>query len=128
VDTFNAKSEAFCKDVVPSLVRPKALEELRSHQASGATVVVISASAENWVKPWCVSNNINCLATQLEVKNNQITGSISGFNCYGAEKEKRIRGCYDLSSFSEIVAYGDSRGDLEMLALANQQHYKPFRI
>jgi phosphoserine phosphatase len=26
-----------------------------------------------------------------------------------------------------IIAYGDSRGDQEMLAYANQGYYKPFR-
>lgn len=128
VENFNQKSADFCKHVVPALIRPKALTQIRQYLEEGSTVVVISASAENWVRPWCSAHGLNCLATQLEIKNNRITGNISGFNCYGAEKEKRIRACYALSDFDEIIAYGDSRGDLEMLALANQQHYKPFRI
>ena len=128
IDVFNLKCEEFCSSVVPNLIRPDALKEIRNHQAAGATVVVISASAENWVRPWCSAFGINCLATQLEIKNGTITGKINGFNCYGVEKEKRIRSCYQLSDFGEVVAYGDSRGDLEMLALASQQHYKPFRI
>ena len=32
------------------------------------------------------------------------------------------------SSGKWIVAYGDSRGDKEMLAFADKGHYKPFRI
>jgi HAD superfamily phosphoserine phosphatase-like hydrolase len=108
-------------------VRPKALIEIREHQATGAKVIVVSASAENWVQPWCAQHNIECLATKLEVINNKITGRISGFNCYGAEKENRIRSCFELKDYEEIIAYGDSGGDLEMLALAQQQHYKPFR-
>ena len=107
---------------------PKALAEVQRHIAEGTTVVVISASAENWVRPWCAINGLNCLATQLEVKDGKLTGKISGANCYGVEKERRIKECYTLTNYDEVIAYGDSSGDLQMLALANQQHYKPFRI
>jgi phosphatidylglycerophosphatase C len=124
---FNARCKEFCDSIVPGLVRKKALEEIKRHQEEGATVVVISASAENWVRPWCEQHQLNCLATKLEATGKTLTGRIEGFNCYGSEKEKRIRSCYNLNDYNEIVAYGDSRGDLEMLALAQQQHYKPFR-
>lgn len=124
---FKEKCHQFCAQVVPSLIRKKALPEIRNHQANGAKVIVVSASAENWVRPWCEQHNLECLATKLEVVNHKITGKISGFNCYGIEKENRIRSCFDLRDFEEIIAYGDSGGDLEMLALAHQQHYKPFR-
>lgn len=128
IQEFDAMSDRFCREVVPRLIRPKALAEIQKHMAEGTTVVVISASAENWVRPWCVANGLNCLATQLVVVDGKITGRINGFNCYGPEKEKRIRACYQLEYFDEIFAYGDSRGDKEMLALAKQQHYRPFRI
>jgi phosphatidylglycerophosphatase C len=127
LEVFNRKSEQFCSEVLPALIRPDALKEIQAHLQSGATVAVISASAENWVRPWCNQYKLNCLATQLESVGNILTGKIAGLNCYGAEKEKRIRECYNLSEFDEVIAYGDSRGDLEMLALAQRQHYKPFR-
>jgi phosphatidylglycerophosphatase C len=128
VQTFNQKCREFSETKVPGLIRPKALQEINKHLQDGSTVVVISASAENWVRPWCEKNQLNCLATQLQILDGKLTGKIEGFNCYGAEKERRIRECYTLTDFEEIVAYGDSKGDLEMLALAQQQHYKPFRV
>ena len=124
---FDSLAYKFCHDVVPKLIRPGALQAIQKHIAEGATVVVISASAENWVRPWCEKYGLNCLATKLQVKNGIITGKIDGFNCYGPEKEKRIRACYNLKDYDEVFAYGDSRGDLEMLALAKEQFYKPFR-
>jgi phosphatidylglycerophosphatase C len=127
LERFNLISEQFCEKVLPALIRPDALKTINDYKASGATVVVISASAENWVEPWCRKNGIPCLATQLEISNNRLTGKIKGVNCYGAEKEKRIRACYNVADFEEVIAYGDSKGDLEMLALASQQFYKPFR-
>lgn len=128
INTFNSKCEEFTTKVVPALIRPKALEEIRAHQNANATVVVVSASAENWVAPWCASLNLNCMATRLEVKDNKLTGRITGANCYGPEKERRIRECFNLSEYEEIYAYGDSSGDSEMIALATNKHYKPFRV
>jgi phosphatidylglycerophosphatase C len=127
IDDFNRKSDAFCKQVVPNLIRPKALAEIERHRMEGATVVVVSASAENWIAPWCRAAGLDCIATQLQVVDNKLTGKINGFNCYGPEKENRLRSCYALDEFEEVYAYGDSRGDTEMLALAQQRFYKPFR-
>jgi HAD superfamily hydrolase (TIGR01490 family) len=127
VAIFNERCDHFCRNVLPALIRPKALAEIEAHRKENSSIAVISASAENWVRPWCQENGLGCLATQLETADGKLTGRIKGFNCYGAEKERRIRECYVLSDYDEIVAYGDSRGDLEMLSLARTQHYKPFR-
>lgn len=128
INKFDEQCKAFTRTVIPKLIRPKALEEINAHKRDNATVVVISASAENWVRPWCEEQGIGCLATVLDVADQKITGKIKGFNCYGPEKPRRIRECYNLDEYDDIFAYGDSRGDLEMLALAKHQHYKPFRM
>ncbi len=127
IQKFDQKGREFCEQIVPKLVRPGALSAIEEHRRAGATIVVISASAENWVRPWCDEAGLECLATQLEVVDGKLTGRIEGLNCYGPEKENRIRACYNIEEYDEVVAYGDSRGDLEMLALANQQYYRPFR-
>lgn len=124
---FNAKCLEFSRKALPSLIRPAAREAIETYRRENATIAVVSASAENWVKPWCDENRILCLATQLEVNQGIITGKISGRNCYGDEKVCRIKERFDLSAFSEVIAYGDSAGDKEMLALAHRKYYKPFR-
>ena len=127
MEDFNRKCFNFSTVILPSLVRPEAQKSIDQYRGEQATIAVVSASAENWVKPWCDKNGIICLATRLDVKNGVITGKILGRNCYGDEKACRIREYFNLSDFSEVIAYGDSRGDREMLALAHEQHYKPFR-
>jgi HAD superfamily hydrolase (TIGR01490 family) len=127
VSKFNKKCFAFSEKYMHKLVRPGALDAIRQHQKAGADVAVVSASAENWVKPWCDQHNLICISTKLEVKENRLTGKILGKNCHGPEKVCRIKENFDLSHYNEIIAYGDTAGDNEMLALANLKHYKPFR-
>lgn len=126
-ESLNATGAEFARAVIPGLVRPGALEAIEKYRRDHATIAVVSASAENWVKPWCDAHNITCIATRLEVHSGSITGRILGKNCHGDEKVCRIRQHFDLSLFDHIIAYGDTSGDKEMLALAHESHYRPFR-
>jgi HAD superfamily hydrolase (TIGR01490 family) len=127
LEDFNARCKEFSLKIIPKLIRKDALETIQQLKREHATIIVISASAENWVKPWCDENNLICLATQLEVKDNMITGNFLGKNCYGEEKVNRVKEAFNLSDFDPIIAYGDSNGDREMFAISHQHYYKPFR-
>ena len=127
VDAFNTKGKYFWTTKTPPVIRPKALQEINQYLQSGARVIVVSASAENWVKPWCDAVGVECIATRLETVSGTLTGKIAGKNCYGPEKVQRIKETLDLREYQHIVVYGDSAGDREMLALGNEKYYKPFR-
>jgi phosphatidylglycerophosphatase C len=127
VEEFEAKCKAFSVEKLPALIRPKALEEINKLQNAGVRVVIVSASAENWIKYWAVEKNIEVMGTRLAIADNRIAGTFDGENCYGNEKVCRIKERFDLSSYSEIFCYGDSLGDKEMLELASHSFYKPFR-
>jgi phosphatidylglycerophosphatase C len=127
ISEFNSRCVQFSAEVIPALIRPKALQAISDLKRENVTIAVVSASAENWVKPWCDANGLICLATKLEVKNNMLTGNYEGRNCYGDEKACRIKEHFDVSSYHEIIAFGDSAGDKEMLALAHRGFFKPFR-
>lgn len=111
---------------IDTIVRPKAMEKIAWHKDQGHTVVVVSASIECWLKPWCDKNNIDLIATHLEIENEKLTGKFATKNCYGIEKVNRIKEKYNLAEYSIIYAYGDSSGDKEMLSIANERHYKYF--
>jgi len=112
---------------IKTILREKAMQKIEWHKKNGHIIVVVSASISCWLKPWCDIENINLISTELEFKNNKVSGVLKTKNCYGIEKVNRIKEIYKLSDFDFIYAYGDSRGDIEMLKLANEQFYKPFR-
>ena len=127
LSAFQLKCDEFASHELPSLIRPKALQEIKKLQDLGAEVVVISASAKNWLLTWAETMNVQLIATLLEVKNEKLTGRIDGENCHGEEKVRRISASYDLALYDEIYCYGDSSGDKPMLALGTFSFYKPFR-
>jgi phosphatidylglycerophosphatase C len=124
---FKAGCERFTRDRLPSLIRVKAMEKIREHQQNGCTVVVVSASPRLVLETWCIHTGIECIATELELINERVTGNIRGKNCHGPEKVRRIRERFALDQYDAIYAYGDSPGDKPLLALANFPNYKPFR-
>jgi phosphatidylglycerophosphatase C len=124
---FNQQCDHFAMEMLPGLIRPKALAEIETLRQRNATIVVVSASPENWIQPWAGSNSIQYIATRLEIKENKLTGKIQGRNCHGIEKVERINQTFQLSNYTTIYAYGDSSGDKPMLGLATNAFYKPFR-
>ena len=126
-EVFQTRCDEFADAVLPHLIRAKAIQEIERLKNAGAEVVIVSASAENWLTNWCAGMELQLLATKLAVKNGVLTGKINGLNCHGQEKVNRIRATYDLSSYDEIYGYGDTKGDKPMLGLATFSFYKPFR-
>ena len=127
VETFTAWCDRFSAEILPGLIRPGALEEIKRLQTAGIDVVIVSASPENWIRPWTTAMQLSLLATRLEVSGDRLTGKIEGVNCHGKEKVRRIEAAYELKEYSKIYAYGDTKGDLPMLSLADIRFYKPFR-
>ncbi|HSB93948.1 MAG TPA: HAD family hydrolase [Flavitalea sp.] len=123
---FNKLCNDFAVKVVPGLVRYKALHELQELEKNNFRIVVVSASAENWVKLWAEKMGYEYIATRLETVGDSITGRIAGSNCFGEEKVNRIKQQYNLSDYSEVYCYGDSAGDRPMLALGTKSFFKPF--
>ena len=123
---FDKVCNEFAEKKLPTLIRATAINKIKEHLNKNHEVVVVSASAENWIYQWCGKNNIKYLATKLEIIDNKLTGKLSGPNCNGEEKVNRIKSTYNLSDYSSIYCYGDTKGDKPMLQLATFAYYKLF--
>lgn len=118
----------FCREKMNGLLRPKAMEKIHWHLEQGHEVFIVSASACEWLEPWCREQGLKVICTKLLYdKKGLFTGKIDGTNNNGPEKARRIKEAVNLALFDNIYAYGDTAGDKEMLALAHHAEYKPFR-
>lgn len=131
IEKFDALCRGFAEES-QHLLRPKGIILMHEALVAGAQVFIVSASIDNWVRPFFDIRNlkgVQVLGTQIEVEDGKLTGRFKSNNCYGKEKVHRIAEA--LKSFErseyEIEAFGDSRGDKEMLAFADKGHFKPFR-
>jgi len=123
LEHFDQFSRRFSMEIIPKILRSATYSKLREYLKNGDTVVVVSASPENWIKPWCEQHGITVIATRLESLEGKLTGRISGANCRGPEKVRRIKAVFTLEQYESVVAYGDSKGDHEMLKMADHGHY-----
>ncbi|MCR4583163.1 MAG: haloacid dehalogenase-like hydrolase [Prevotella sp.] len=124
IEDFDALCRQFAKEH-HHLLRPAAITTLQRAIGEGADVLVISASIDNWVQPFLPQ--VTVAGTRVEVKDGRLTGRFTTKNCYGAEKVARLLEHYPQRSEYRLTAYGDSRGDKELLAYADEAHFKPFR-
>lgn len=110
------------------LVRPSALKSIAQANEEGARVIIVSASADNWVVPILQQFDVEVevVATQLEVVDGLITGRLASKNCHGQEKVERIKPLLADRAGLEIIAFGDSKGDKEMLDYADKGYYRYF--
>lgn len=125
--------EAYCTQFAQSkaaIMRAAGLEKIRTLLKEDDTdVVVVSASVEDWVRPLFgeLASSMKFLCTKVEVKEGRLTGRFLTKNCFGKQKVVRLQELYPDRKEMVLTAYGDSRGDKEMLDYANEGYYKPFR-
>jgi len=129
IDDFNALCTHFAEQN-KHLLRPAGIEKVRQAiEEEQATVLIISASIDNWVRPFFdeIDKKIQVLGTQIETNGGRLTGQFTTKNCYGQEKVNRLTALYPHREAYELIAFGDSRGDKELLDFADKGFYKPFR-
>jgi phosphatidylglycerophosphatase C len=126
-EKLEAEGKKFAEQKLNQICRPNALDKIRWHQEQGHTLVLVSASVETYLQPWCnVMGFDKCCCTRLEFVDGKATGNLSGKNCWGAEKAARLKEVFGDLGAIELYAYGDTRGDREMLEAATHSFYRTF--
>ncbi len=113
----------FAEDHVQALLRPGSMQRLRHHLEAGHRCVLVTASLTLYTRPWGLAQGfVEVLGSELDFDADGIaSGALRGANCYGPEKLRRLRALLDGQALA--AAYGDSRGDREMLSIAAQPHW-----
>jgi len=129
VDDFDRLCIGYGENELPKIIKASFLNYLKALKDANEdfTLVVVSASFNSYLKYWSQSMGFDLLSTELEFKNGALTGKFATKNCYGVEKVRRIKAVYDLSLYTSISVFGDSRGDKEMLLLGDKSFYNYFK-
>lgn len=123
---FNHLCERFALEK-SYLLRKDGIYFINKLQKKRCPILIVSASIDNWVKPFLKNYSVKVICTQVEVKNGYLTGKFQTKNCYGKEKVNRIMSIYPNREDFYLIAFGDSSGDKEMLAFADESYYKYFK-
>jgi phosphatidylglycerophosphatase C len=118
--------EQLAREVLPQRIRPLALQRLRWHQAQGHRCLLITASLSFWTQAFAREYDLELIATRPEVIDEKFTGRIAGRNNYGPEKVSRLEEHISPETISYLYAYGDTQGDRELLARADEGLFRPF--
>ncbi len=125
-ERINKKAEQFFQKYYPKIFRENALSFIHNIDREKTTCYIVTASLGIWVKPFSERFQMNLISTEAEFKDGYFTGNFVGKNCNGKEKVRRISKAIEGKKFDKIIAFGDSAGDKEMLAFANESFYRFF--
>jgi len=124
-EVLGGRSEAWLRDLgrryadllVGCQLRPDVVARLQHHQQQGHAVVIVSASPTVYLEPVGERLGVDAvLATELAIgPDGRCTGELVGSNCRRAEKVRRLEE-WIAGRELQVHAYGDSRGDDELLA------------
>ena len=114
----------FARNAVAPLVRREALDRIEWHKQRGDRVVVVSAALDAYLQPWCEAMGVEAVCTELEIRNDRLTGKYVAGDCCGREKARRVRERYRITDYADIYSYGDTDEDREMLEMATRQYFR----
>ena len=94
----------------------------------GAYRVIVTASPETTVAPFARRLGAEALlgTPLLFDGDDRVAGAFAGPNCRGEEKVLRLRAAFG-EDIQLAAAYGDTTGDTEMLAVADEAGFRRFK-
>ena len=122
-----AHGEPYARDILPMLLRPDVMQRIDWHHRQGHALVLVSGSLDLYLRPWCERHGLQLICNRLEQRDGRLTGRYADGDC-GPHKARLVRERYDLARYERIHAYGDSREDRPMLALAHERWYRGRRV
>lgn len=128
IGTIDQYALQFAAMKLPALLRSDAMQRLEWHLQQGHRCVVVSASLENYLRPWANKAGFSdIVGSKLVVQAaGKVSGNLQGENCFGPEKMRRLQDLLGPRDGYILYAYGDSRGDKELLSAADYPFYRSF--
>jgi HAD superfamily hydrolase (TIGR01490 family) len=124
IETLRKWGQEFAHKGLPFLLRPEAMEKFHWHKQQGHRCVLVSASVDVYLNPWAYHVGFDdVVSSRLAVgPDHLVSGRLEGANCWGPEKTRRLEELLGPKAHYILYAYGDSRGDQEMLSMADHAY------
>lgn len=128
IDALQRAGKQYADSRLDHYLRPQAFQKLMWHKNQGHRCLLVSASIDLYLRPWAVRHGFEeVLSSTLAVSpTGHVSGKLSGLNCWGNEKKRRLLDYLGPKENYQLYVYGDSRGDLELLDLADHPFYRAF--
>lgn len=126
-ERLEADARAFAEQHSRGLLRPDAVIAWKRWRKEQVRLVIVTASPDVVVAPFARGLGADdLLGTPLHFdERDRVTGIFASPNCRGAEKVARLRAAFG-PDLRVRAAYGDTSGDTEMLAIAEEPYFKVF--
>jgi phosphatidylglycerophosphatase C len=127
-EMLRKQAENFASGPLQTKIRPEAWKKLQWHKQQGHRCLLISANLDVYLEPWALSagfHDLICSKLEIDGKG-YYTGNLVGLNCRGPEKAQRLLQVLGPKNNYILYAYGDSRGDKELLQMADHPFYRCF--
>lgn len=121
-DELAMLGRAFAQSLLPQGVARGIRELATVSFRDDDRLLIVTASIREWVEPFFADLPfpVQIVATELEDDNGVLTGRFATPNCKGAEKWRRLLDVAPDVEQCELIAFGDSEGDRDLLSHADR--------
>lgn len=124
-ENFKNKGYLFAHNSVKKYIRTKAAHRFQWHQSQGHRCVLVTANIDVVVEPWAQQWGFHdVISVKCAVIDDKMSGKLVGPNCWGPQKVKYLVERIGPRDSYILYAYGNSRGDKELLEIADYAYYR----
>lgn len=125
-ECIDKKSKEFFNKNYPKIIRKKAIDFIEKIDKTQTECYLVTASLDIWAEIFAQELGMKLIATKTKFEKEIYTGKFASKNCNGQEKVNRIQEIIEHQKYDKIIAFGDTSGDKEMLAWADEGYYRFF--
>jgi phosphatidylglycerophosphatase C len=116
--------DRYLDSIFPLIIKNSGLEKISQLKEMNFEIVIVSASYDFLLSDWCETLGLGLITNRVMIKEFKICPE--KLDCNFQNKVDRILDLYNLDEYKNILAFGDSNGDLAMLELAYEKYFNYF--
>lgn len=118
-------SISFATYFVKNYLKKSALESIQIAKNNKDHICIVTASLDVWMRDIADELKLDLICTESAFVDNTFVG-FKDKNCIGKIKADRVTSKYAIDKYQNVLCFGDSKGDTELLKLGTKSFYKYF--